>query len=374
MITFGSQLSFGVFFKVIANEFGFSRALVSGIISASLIIYGISSLLTGRLTDKWGAFPVVLSGLVCGSLGYLLITTARSFLELYIYYGLGIGLCVASSYAPISATISKVFPEKKEKMLSFAFLGIPFGQLFLPPFLATLIEKFGWRMTSFGLSVLLWLFSLPILFQLWKYRKLHFRIKEKRTGKFDLIFLRNPSLWMLLITGLVISAGFHFLSIHIVPYATDLGMPLSLAALTLSFSNLGSLLGTFSAWYLVKQFGHKKALIIFMCLDLIGISLLPFFKNPWSIFPLMFIFGFGFGGTSPIRTAMVPQIFGIQNVGTILGYLSLFWAIGGISGPILAGYVFDITKSYNIAFLSGGFLVVIGIAALTLLYGHSNKP
>jgi len=61
---------------------------------------------------------------------------------------------------------------------------------------------------------------------------------------------------------------------------------------------------------------------------------------------------------------MVPQIFGIQNVGTILGYLSLFWAIGGVSGPILAGYVFDITKSHNIAFLSGGFLVAIGIASL----------
>jgi OFA family oxalate/formate antiporter-like MFS transporter len=72
------------------------------------------------------------------------------------------------------------------------------------------------------------------------------------------------------------------------------------------------------------------------------------------------VFGFGFGGSNTIRLSMISEIFGTRSTGEILGLISMAWAVGGVFGPILAGYIFDISQSYNTAFLTGGLLLALG--------------
>ena len=71
-------------------------------------------------------------------------------------------------------------------------------------------------------------------------------------------------------------------------------------------------------------------------------------------------YGFGFGGSNTVRLSMISDIFGTKSAGAILGLVSIAWATGGIVGPILAGYIFDLSQSYDVAFLAGGSLLAIG--------------
>ena len=74
-------------------------------------------------------------------------------------------------------------------------------------------------------------------------------------------------------------------------------------------------------------------------------------------------FGFGFGASSPIRMSMVAEFFGLKSVGTMIGIVEISWGLGAITGPIMAGYVFDVSGSYDIAFATGGLLMLTGMAA-----------
>ena len=75
---------------------------------------------------------------------------------------------------------------------------------------------------------------------------------------------------------------------------------------------------------------------------------------------LMVVFGFGFGGSITIQLSMIPEVFGTRSGGEILGLISMAWAVGGVVGPILAGYIFDLSQSYSMAFLTAGLLLAIG--------------
>jgi MFS family permease len=74
-----------------------------------------------------------------------------------------------------------------------------------------------------------------------------------------------------------------------------------------------------------------------------------------------------------VRLAMLPPLFGLKSIGTLLGIATFAWSVGGIAGPYLAGYIFDASQSYDIAFLSGGMLLIIGVLAVYFFGSHRKK-
>ena len=75
---------------------------------------------------------------------------------------------------------------------------------------------------------------------------------------------------------------------------------------------------------------------------------------------LVVVLGFGLGGSNTIRISMIPEVFGTRSGGKFLGIISMAWAVGGVTGPFLAGYIFDLSQSYNAAFLTAGIMLAIG--------------
>jgi len=94
-------------------------------------------------------------------------------------------------------------------------------------------------------------------------------------------------------------------------------------------------------------------------------------KELWH-FSLGVAFGLGTGPTGPVRYAMVAEFFGTKSLGTITGLVASAWGIGGIAGPVLAGYVFDISHSYNIAF-HWGAVMMAGMVATYFLRAPREK-
>jgi MFS family permease len=87
----------------------------------------------------------------------------------------------------------------------------------------------------------------------------------------------------------------------------------------------------------------------------------------WSFYLLAAAVGFAFSAVVPARMGVIPPLFDMRAVGTIIGFASLSFSVGAIAGPFLAGYIFDSTGSYDLAFLSFGILLMLGAASLHFL-------
>ena len=176
-----------------------------------------------------------------------------------------------------------------------------------------------------------------------------------------------------MITGFVVSAGFYFVASHIVTYASDIGISVTAAAMILTMTSMGGIAGTLLAWPITVKLGNQYTLLILIAGEALAMFLFIFTKRIWSFYAVAIIFGFSFGAASPVRMAMVPPLFGLKSIGTILGLATFAWSVGGITGPFLAGYIFDLSQSYDIAFVLSGMLLIIGVLAVYFFGSHRKR-
>jgi len=394
--SFGTQLCFGVFLKPLIEDFGWSRAATSGAMSLMMGVSGVIGIIMGKMTDRVNVRLVITFGALIGTLSYFLMTIVHSLWQFYLCFGLGAGICLGCAYTPVNATISRWFPNKSALALGVALMGITVGQMVLSPVMAHTIAVLGWRTAYVVLGIIVLVCAIPAVILLGKTPPLAVqgrtgggspgrvarsarsgagavtgsaratRLEGYTTGQ----AARTAPFWMLIITGLVVSAGFYIVVAHIVPCANDLGISATLSALILTMSSVGGIAGTLLAWPLTVRFGNKRALLLLIAGEAVAMFLFMATKSAWSFYLVAILFGFSFGAASPVRMAMVPPLFGLRAIGGILGYATFAWSVGGIVGPYLAGYVYDVSKSYDIAFLTGGVLLVIGVLAVQFLGSH----
>jgi len=384
--SFGAQQCFGVFLQPLVDEFCWTRAAISGAMSVVMGISGLCAVIMGRLTDKYPVSLIIGIGVLVGGLAYFLLSSVNSIWQFYLYFGAGIGICVGSCYTPVNATVSKWFSEKRELAIGIAMLGITLGAMVLSPLLTHIILVYSWRTAYILTSIIVIVFAIPAIIIMRKtppsassatMRQKILGIGSNVTiqlpGLTTRESIRTASFWMIMITGFVISAAFYFVATHIVTYAIDTGMSATSAAFTLTIMSIGGIAGTLSAWWISVKLGNRYALLVLTAVQALVMFLFILIKSPWLFYAAMIFFGITFGAASPVRLSMIPQLFGINSVGTIMGLATFAWAIGGITGPILAGYIFDRTGSYNIAFLTAGLLLVIGVLSIQFLKSHEVK-
>ncbi len=387
---YGTQLCFGVFLKPILEEFGWMRATVSGAMSIMAGLGGLLGIVAGRLTDKYGARVLIGGGaLLCG-LGYILASSMSSLWQFYLYFGFIVGIGFAGAWTPVNATISRWFPEKRVLALGITTGGISVGNMVVPPVAALFITAFGWRFAYIMLAIILCITVIPALLVLGRKSLRGTGSQYHSTGKVSAVKERATvpvqardwtageaaktlQFWMLMILGYVTATGFYFLVVHIVAYATDRGIATTSAALILTVMGCFNILGKLVFPPLVDRIGSRFTLLLLLAMQAFALFSLIQATSLWMFYLLGAVFGLGFSATSPIRTAIVAEFFGLKAVGLMIGLVEIAWATGAISGPYLAGYVFDVSGSYDIAFMAGGLFMVIGMMAAYFLRAPSGR-
>ncbi len=381
---YGTALSFGVFLKPILREFGWTRAVVAGAMSMLLGISGLVGIITGRLTDKYGARKIIAIGALFAVSGYVLMYRANSLWQLYVYFGLFLGICIGTCWAPLIATVSRCFTERRVLAIGILTSGLTIGSTFVPPFIAHHITVYGWRVSFLVLALIVTVATIPAIFVLGKNPQQDTKNVNHGASKEETMVaeVKKPAQireWstteavktipfiMLITIGFVTAAGLYFMTVHIVACAIDMGTTTTSAALILSFQSIGNIIGKLSVWPIIKRIGSRITLFFLVGLQALGLFLLIWASSLWIFFALGAIFGFGNGGSVTIRMSIIPEFFGTKAVGTLVGIAGITWGLGGIVGPVLAGYIFDITSSYDVAFLAGGLLLIIGMMAAFFL-------
>jgi MFS family permease len=384
-IAYGSYNSFGVFFESLITHFDSSRATISGALSLSWIVQGVFSIIMGRLTDRVGP-RIVLS--ICGvliGLGYLLMSRVGAVWQLYLFYGVIIGSGMGGSWVPIASTTARWFVKRRTLMTGIVLTGVGAGTLIVPPVASRLISAYSWP-TSYLILGGVVLVAVVLIAQL--LRRDPSQTKERPYGESEpekrelasethAFSLRGAvhtrQFW--LASGMFFCFGFSVYTImaHIVLDAGGLGISSITAANILAILGGLSIAGRIVLGGAADRFGNRQIFVTGFILMAAALFWLVPARELWGLYLFAAIFGFAFGGCAAAESPLVAGLFGLTSHGLILGVMNLLgFTFGAAVGPLIAGHIFDITSSYQLAFIVAGAVSVGGLV-LTVLLSPTKK-
>ncbi len=369
----GSLYSFGVFFKPMLSEFGWTRAATSGPYSLNMIIMGICGILIGRLCDRFGP-RIVLS--ICGlliGLGYLLMSRVEAIWQIYLFYGVIVGIGMGGTTVPLLSTVTKWFIRRRGLAVGIAVSGFSVGMAVIPSLANILISNYGWRISfiilglaSFVLIVIFSQFmrnaqlgiSAPVINGAGT-ENLKSQVREMTIRQ----AVVTAPFWIIFFMSLFLGFGAQMIVVHIIAHITDIGFSAAAATIVLSVIGLISIIGNVVMGIIGDRAGNRQAMIIIFILLTAAFLCLRFAGELWMIYFFALIYGLGYGGYTTVQSPLVADYFGLRIHGLIFGMATFAATIGASLGPLIAGWIFDIDGSYNWAFI---ICAVISITSLIL--------
>jgi MFS family permease len=386
VVMWGSYLAFGVFLKPVITEFGWNRAMTSGAFSLAMVIQGLVGIAMGGMTDRLGPRMVMtLCGIFLGA-GYLLMSQISGLWQLYLFYGVIIGIGMGGGFAPLASTVSRWFITRRGIMTGIVVGGLGIGTLIGPPIASKLISVYDWRMSYLviGCAVLVIVIVIAQLLRQEPRRMglLPYGISQKgehalkfSTGGFSLKeSVKFKQFW--LIFAMMFCFGFAVFAVvvHLVPHATDLGIAAVIAALILAVSGGLDIIGRLGLGSASDAIGNRQIYIISFIVLAAALFLVIPAEKAWMLFLFAAAVGLAHGGMGAAEAPLVAEHFGLSSHGLILGVIALGFTIGGAVGPSAAGYLYDSTGNYRIAFGVCAGAAVIGLILSLLLRPIANSP
>lgn len=362
LIIYGMQFTFGVFLKPILSEFGWTRGMTSVAFSLSSVVSGFVSIPLGRLNDRFGP-RIVLS--ICGAfagIGFLLMSLISSIWQLYVFYGVitAVGISV---WVPVMSTVARWFVKRRTTMSGIVATGTGIGILIGSPVANGLISTFHWR-SSYAILGSVVLVTVVGIAQFLKrdarqigqvaYGENEMERERPQLGG-EVLSLKETvhikQFWV--IFGMLFCMGLclHGIMAHLVAHITDLGISATNAANVMAAVGGASIVGKVVLGGLGDKIGNRNVLAVSWTIMVAGMLLL-FVSREVSLFYLFAaLFGLAYGGVIAQQSAVVGTIFGLVSHGAIFGAVSVGLYIGQATGPVITGYIFDVTGSYQWAFL-----------------------
>ena len=371
----GIGSTFGVFFKPLQLEFGWSRTAISGATSLGTLVGGLFGIISGRLIDKFGPKIVIFASAVIFGSGYILMSQMQAIWQFYLFYGVIIAIGGCSGDISTLSTIARWFIGRRGIMSGAVKVGTGLGMLIMPLVANWLISSYDWRNSYFILGIVC-MVSISLLSQLFRRDPGQdglkpYGLQEEVTGSTKLqesgislekvIYTRQ--FWMVSAIYFLILYCANSIWTHIIPYALDIGLSPLAAASTMSFIGGASILGRLVMGSIGDRISSRRALIVCFLIYVAALGCLQFAQEIRTLYLFTLVYGFAHGGFFALTSPLVAELFGTRSHGVIFGVMLFFGAFGGAIGPTVTGLIFDVASSYQLAFL---ILAAVSIAGLTL--------
>ena len=379
-ITYGAMYTFSVFFKPLLDDFGWTRAMTSGAFSLFMVFHGLLYIVTGRLNDRFGPRVVMT---VCGfflGLGYLLMSQISAIWHLYLFYGVIVSIGVSGAFVPLVSSVARWFVRRRGLMTGIVAAGVGVGTMVMPPVANWLIYSYGWRTSYIIVGGVVLVFILlaaqflrrdPYQMGLLPYGETEVANEIDAEAQGDSSFssssaIRTRQFWLLCGIWLGFLYSMQATMVHVVIYATGLGISPASAANIMAIIGGVSIVGRITVGSIADRVGTRRALITSLAVLALTLFWLATAQEMWAIYLFAVIFGLAYGGLVPLSSPMVAELFGLRSHGAILGIVTTSATIGGAIGPVVAGYIFDLKGSYQLAFIISG-IVSAAVAILSAL-------
>jgi OFA family oxalate/formate antiporter-like MFS transporter len=379
-ISFSIRYSFGIFSDSLLEEFGWTETLIFGASLFSTIVGGLSNIVMGRLSDRYGPkITFGVNGFLVG-LGLVLCSQISALWQLYVFSSLLIGVGMGVAFAPTMATTSRWFDKRRGLALGIVTSGIGIGTLVMSPAITHFISAYGWRSAYLIVGFIAWIILVSAAFMLksgpvknnaLSHDKNRKEGKNSNEGWGALEAAKTRSFWLVLFSNSLWNLCLQMVMFHIFLYARrGIGTSSMVAAGVLSLIGVGSIFGRIAVGAASDRIGTKRVWLFSLVCQVVTMFWLTEAKNVWMLYVFAPLFGFSYGGLVPLIPAIDAEFFGTKNLGAIIGLIGIGATIGGALGPFLGAYMFDLTGSYYLAFLLGAVATVVA----TILAIPAKKP
>jgi len=394
LLMFGTRLSFGIYIKPMTESFGASRAAISGSQSLYMFVYAFFALLAGSLSDRYGPRKILMVGAVFMGVGMLLASRITAVWQYYLSYGVLVAVGSGAMYVPVTGTVSKFFTRRRNFAIGITVSGAGLGQFLIPPFMERVVESQGWPTAFFYTAMLLMVFGISLPLLLLKGRGLpedirpgtrgdpapkgdeylpespvsiesnrpqkHYTLKQAMTTVPFWMFFSMYFIICFIVDGII--------WVHLCPYLTDIGFSGQTAAKALGYLGLIATV-TMVVFAPVGDRVNKRGLLTgLLAANTLLLFWLIHLKGAFGLWLLIILFGIIQGAAWPMTVSILSDIFGSGSVSSILGASTIAVGLAGLISPWLAGYTFDIYKSYVPVF----YLTII-LSLLSVVFTYYTR-
>ena len=370
-LSMGVRHGFGLWLQPITQEMGWTRQSFAFAIALQNLSWGVIGIFAGMAADRFGAFRVLMGGAVLYGLGLAGMALSPTPLLFALTTGLLIGAAQAgTTYAVIYGVLGRqIAPERRSWAMGVAAAAGSFGQFLMVPVEGWLIASLGWQQALLALSMAV-LLIIPLAFGL---REPGFQgaappKRDQTIGHALREAFSYPSFNLLMAGYFVCGFQVVFIGVHMPSYLKDNGLSPQVASYALALIGLFNVFGTYIAGTLGQRMPRRFILSFIYLARAVAISiflLVPL--SPLSVYIFSAVMGTFWLSTVPPTNATIAQIFGVQHLSMLGGFVFCSHQLGSFMGVWLGGYLYDATGSYDIVwYIAIGLGVLAGLVNLPI--------
>jgi sugar phosphate permease len=361
------------------NEFGWNRAVISVAVSINLILFGLTGPFAAALMDRFGLRVVTVGALITVSAGALLTTVMNSPWQLYLLWGVVVGLGTGCMASVLAATVAgRWFVQRRGLVLGALTAAGATGQLIFLPGLGWLAQSVGWRYAAISVGIAA-IAVVPLVAIFFRNRPSDVGLRAYGATEADSVPLatgspianafrglrlgvRSRDFWLLGGSFFICGASTNgLIGTHLIPASMDHGMAEVTAASLLAVIGVFDVIGTLASGYLTDRFDSRWLLFSYYGLRGLSLLLLPYVLGSAQFGLILFIvfYGLDWVATVPPTVQLARKVFGQQNFAIVYGWIFAAHQIGAAVIAFAAGAVRTFFGDYQLAFMFSGLLCLV---------------
>jgi MFS family permease len=364
-----------VILPAVQRDFGIARAQASIPYTAMMIGFGIGGMLMGRMLDRYGARVPALIGSVNVGLGFMLAAVSPSIWWFALIHCFVLGMFGSSAtFAPLLADTARWFVRRRGIAVALFASGNYLAGALWPPIVQHFVDGYGWRAAYAGMGAFC-LLTMPLL---------AWRLGARAPADTSLSatastgggasqgrpfgFTSMQAQVLLCIAGVSCCVAMAMPQVHIVAYCTDLGFSAAQGAQMLSLMLGFGIVSRLVSGAICDRIGGLRTLMLGGLLQLTALLLFIPFDSLVSLYLISALFGLFQGGIVPSYAIIVREYFPSSQAGVITGNVLTATLLGMALGGWMSGKIFDLTGSYNAAFLNGVAFNLVNFSIAAFLW------
>ena len=385
-----------VVLPTVQAEFGVARGEASLPYTLTMVGFGIGSMLMGKLADRFGIMVSMFLGVVCLSVGFVLAGMSSNLLQFALIHGVLIGMLGSSAtFAPLIADTSLWFDRRRGIAVAICAAGNYVGGTVWPPVVQHFVESVGWRQTYYGIGVFCLVTMLPLALRLRQRppallgsgpvpapapaesagagmkpaaAATAVSAGTARPLGFSPVMLQT----LLCIAGVACCVAMSMPQVHIVAYCNDLGYGTARGAQMLSLMLGFGIVSRLASGLICDRIGGLRTLLLGSVLQTVALLMFLPFDGMVSLYLVSALFGLFQGGIVPSYAIIVRELYSPREAGARVGAVLTATMLGMALGGWMSGAIFDLTGSYDAAFLNGIGWNLLNVAIVLWLMHRSG--
>jgi MFS family permease len=358
-----------VIMPAVETEFVAGRAVTSLPYTLAMVGFAFGNLLIGRIVDRFGVTWALNGAVVVITFGYLLSMWAPSMVILSLTHLL-LGLGCAVGFGPLIADISHWFLKRRGIAVALVASGNYLSGAIWPNLLSGMLAENGWRQVYLTLAIITVVVLVPLSMLLRRKLPLDAHTAADASSALN---TRNAGLsprslqYLLGLAGVGCCVAMAMPQVHIVAYCVGLGFGPGVGAEMLSLMLLGGVISRLISGLFADQFGGVRTVLVGAVLQCIALFFYLPYDGMVSLYLISLIFGLSQGGIVPGYALIVREYMPAKEAGARVGFVLLMTILGMALGGWMSGWIYDVTGSYQAAFLNGIAWNAIPIVVMLML-------